>query len=79
MAHMPGKVEDVTLPADKLSNKAKVAAVALNDFNVTLYRFDIEEVGTTGRVHRIEENDRSAGLNEANGEIASDEAETACD
>jgi hypothetical protein len=76
---MSGEIEDETLPTDELPHQVHVAAVPFNHFDIILYRLDIEVVRSAGRMHRIEESDGGAGLNEADGEIASDEAETACD
>jgi hypothetical protein len=76
---MAGEVEDELFPLYQFPDQIEVATIAFDDFNILLDRCDIEIVAPTGWMHRIKKSYGGAGFDEANSEIASDEAETAGD
>jgi hypothetical protein len=79
MTDMAGEVEDELFPLHQLPHQIEVATIAFDNFNILLDRSDIEIVAPTGWMHRIEKSYGGTGSDEANSEIASDEAETAGD
>jgi len=79
VADMTGEVEDELFPANQPPYQIKVATISFDHFDIVLDRLDIKVVAPTGWMHRIEKSYRGAGFDEANCEIASNEAETAGD
>ena len=79
MADVAREIKDVSFAANKLANEFQIAAVALYEFNILLYGFNVEKIPAARRVQGIEYCDGGAELSEANSETASDETETAGD
>ena len=57
--------------------RAKGYRIALDDFDILANRFDVEVIGAAGRVEGIQDRGGSAQFDEAYGEIAPDETQSA--
>jgi hypothetical protein len=79
MTDVPGEIEYVSFVANKLAHQIKIGAIAFDNLDIVLNRFDIEAIGSASRMEGIEKCHRCAVLNQANRDVAPDEAEAAGD
>ena len=79
MAYMSCEIEYVRAAADQPAHEVKIAGIALDDFDVVFYRFEVEGVCTACRIEVVEHGDGRTNSYKVYRDVASDEAETAGD
>jgi hypothetical protein len=75
MRHVAGQIEDAMGFLDEPSHQLEIATVAFNHLDILSDRIDVEVVRSAMRVERIDDDNRSAQVNEPDSQIAADKAQ----